>query len=380
MFRFAPYVLKNLWRHRTRSALTVSGAAVALFVFCCVAAVQEGLGRLTAHSRGDRTLIVFQENRFCPSSSRLPQDYARTIAAVDGVRDVVPIQVYTNNCRASLDAVVFNGMPADKLRSARRLQLIAGAWGDFLGRQDAALVGANVARRRDLAVGRPFSIGEVTVRVVGVFRSPIPGENDQIYTHLDFLQRTGGAGGVGLVTQLEVDVAEGAEVDAVAATIDQSLRSGPVATVTRRKSVFQTSVLADLVDLITFAHWLGYACIGLVLSLVATTTVMAVQDRFRQHAVLRTLGLRPGRIFRLVISESMLVCLLGGLAGTGLALAVLAWGRLTFGAEGVIIAFQPTARMALLGLLVSLLVGTLAGAGPALQAARTDIVSALRQG
>ena len=45
MFKFAPYVLKTLWRHRTRTLLTVSGAAVALFVFCFVCAVQEGLAR-----------------------------------------------------------------------------------------------------------------------------------------------------------------------------------------------------------------------------------------------------------------------------------------------------------------------------------------------
>ena len=43
MFRFLPYILKSLWRHRTRTLLTVSGAAVALFVFAFVGAVQEGL-------------------------------------------------------------------------------------------------------------------------------------------------------------------------------------------------------------------------------------------------------------------------------------------------------------------------------------------------
>jgi putative ABC transport system permease protein len=351
---------------------------VALFVFCCVGAVREGLNRLTQHSEADRTLVVFQENRFCPSSSRLPQDYAQTIGQIDGVKDAVPIQVYTNNCRASLDVVVFNGMPAEKLRSARRLELRTGTWDEFLNRQDAALVGSNLARRRNLEAGKPFSIGKVTVQVVGVFQSPVPGENDMAYTHLEFLQRTGGLDTVGLVTQLEVRVADGAYPDGVAAEIDRTLRSAPVATVTRRKSAFQTSVLADVVDLVAFAHWLGYACVALVLSLVATTTVMAVQDRVRQHAVLQTLGLRPGRIFRLVVSESLLVCLVGGLAGTMAALAVLGWGGLAFGAEGVTVAFQPSLPLALLGVAVSLAVGLLAGALPAFHAARANIVTALR--
>jgi putative ABC transport system permease protein len=106
MFKFTPYLLKTLWRHRTRTMLTVSGSAVALFVFCFVGSVQEGLDRLT--SQKDSTLIVFQANKFCPATSHLPQDYDQIIGKMDGVREVVPIQVFTNNCRASLDVVVIS--------------------------------------------------------------------------------------------------------------------------------------------------------------------------------------------------------------------------------------------------------------------------------
>jgi len=95
--KFAPYVLKSLWRNRTRTALTVSGAAVALFVFCFVGAVQDGLANLTQGVQAERTLIVFQASRFCPSTSRLPQDYAGRIEKLPGVRDVLPIKVMTNN-------------------------------------------------------------------------------------------------------------------------------------------------------------------------------------------------------------------------------------------------------------------------------------------
>src|SRR5205823_258259 len=108
--RFLPYVLKNLWRQRTRTVLTASGAAVALTVFCFIGAVQEGLAKLTQGQLADRVLIVFQANRFCPSTSRLPEDYTRIIGKLPGVRDVIPIKVFMNNCRASLDLVVFHGV------------------------------------------------------------------------------------------------------------------------------------------------------------------------------------------------------------------------------------------------------------------------------
>lgn len=373
------YVIKTLWRHRMRSLLTVSGAAVAMFVFGLVGSVQEGLERLTHGTDADRRLIVFQENRFCPTSSRLPADYAAKIESLAGVRDVMPIQVWTNNCRASLDIVVFNGAPPQQIRNMRPLRLSASAWQAFENQQDAAIVGRNVAQRRDLGVGDQFSIGDISVHVAGVFESTIPAEENLIYTGLEFLQYTQGLNAAGLVTQLEVLLTDEAEPEQVASQIDQLLRSGPVATTTRLKGAFQASTLADLLDLIGFAHWLGYACVGLVLSLVASTTVMSVQDRIKEYAVLQTIGIRPLRALRLVLAESTLLCCIGGITGTLLAGLALALGGFAIGAEGATIAFRPSLSLLVSGTLVSLSVGILAGMAPAIQAARVPIVDALRQ-
>lgn len=361
-----------------RSLLTISGAAVALFVFCFVGAIQQGLQRLTSNEDAQRTLIVFQENRFCPTTSRLPQDYADRIARISGVQDVLPIQVWTNNCRASLDIIVLNGAPPRQLQSARNLHLVSGNWNDLVSRRDAALVGQNVAQRRNLSVGRQFSIGDISVQVAGIFQSDVPAEDNLIYTNLEFLQYTRGLDAAGLVTLHEVRLAANADPDSITRSIDQQFKAGPVATTTRRKGAFQASTLSDLVDLIGFAHWLGYACVALVLSIVATTTVMAVQGRIREHAILQTLGVRPSRIFRLIVVESTILCLLGGVAGTALALVTLSWSGMAVGAEGVTISFRPSWALAAMGTLVSLAVGLLAGLWPAVQAARAQIVTSLR--
>ncbi|MBB3206109.1 putative ABC transport system permease protein [Rhodopirellula rubra] len=373
------YVLKTLWRHRTRTLLTVTGAAVAMFVFCFVGSVQEGLHRLTSGADADRSLIVFQENRFCPTSSRLPEDYARKIKEISGVRDVMPIQVWTNNCRASLDIVVFNGADPRQIQNSRPLKLVDGDWGQFSSQRDAAIVGRNVAQRRGLKTGDQFSIGDLSVKVAGIFESTVPSEENLIYTSLAFLQYTRGLDAAGLVTQHEVMLTDDADPDRVASEIDAALRAGSVATKTRRKGAFQASTLSDLVDLIGFAHWLGYACVGLVLSLVATTTVMSVQDRIKEYAVLQTIGVRPARTMRLVLAESTLLCLVGGVGGTLLALVLLGVGGFAIGAEGATIAFRPSFGLAISGTLVSVIVGIAAGLAPAVQAATVPIVNALRQ-
>ena len=373
------YVLKTLWRHRTRTLLTVSGAAVAMFVFCFVGSVQEGLHRLTTGSDADRSLIVFQENRFCPTTSRLPEGYATKIREINGVRDVMPIQVWTNNCRASLDIVVFNGADPIQIQKSRPLTLVSGSWQQFQSQRDAAIVGRNVANRRGLKVGDQFSIGDISVRIAGLFSSTVPSEENLIYTSLAFLQYARGLNAAGLVTQHEVQLTDDADPDRVASEIDSKLRAGAVATKTRRKGAFQASTLSDLVDLIGFAHWLGYACVGLVLSLVATTTVMSVQDRIKEYAVLQTIGVRPLTTMRLVLTESTLLCLVGGVTGTLLAMLALSLGGFAIGAEGATIAFRPSVAQAFSGSAISLCVGVISGLPPAIQASTISIVHALRQ-
>ncbi|MEM6471862.1 MAG: ABC transporter permease [Planctomycetota bacterium] len=373
------YTLKVLWRHRVRSFLTVSGTAVAMIVFCLVGSVQEGLEKLTSGDDGDRSLIVFQENRFCPTSSRLPEDYATKIRELPGVREVMPIQVWTNNCRASLDIVVFNGADPGQIQQLRPLSLVNGSWSDFRDRQDAAIIGRSVALRRGLRVGEQFSIGNLSVSVAGIFSSNVPSEENLIYTSLQFLQLTRGIDAAGLVTQHEVHLTSSADPDVVATQIDQTLSSGPVATTTRRKGAFQAGTLSDLVDVIGFAHWLGYACLGLVLSLVATTTVMSVQDRIKEYAVLQTIGVRPGRAMRLVITESTLLSVIGGMFGTSTAMIALALGGFGIGAEGATIAFRPSLALFSTGVGVSILVGCVAGLAPAVQAATVPIVKALQE-
>ena len=378
MLRFLPYVLKNLWRHRVRTALTLSGAAVAIFVFVFVGSVQEGLKGLTRSQLADQRLIVFQANRFCPSTSKLPEDYARQVRSVPGVKDAVPVKVFMNNCRASLDVVVFHGMPAEKLRVARDLTLLAGAWGEFEKRRDAAIVGQAIAARRGLTVGQRFSIGAATVTIVGICRSSTPADENFIFTHLEFLQRTPGLNSVGTATQIEVLLEENAAVQAVADAIDEKFRSNYVATNTRPLGVFQLDAVGDLVELIGFLRYLAYACVGLVLALVGTTTLMAVQDRVREFAVLQTIGFSGPLLFVLMLIESVVLSTVGGALGVGLALIPLSSGSLAIGSEGVLVPFLATPALIATGLLVSVLSGLVAGVSPAWTAARAEIVQGLR--
>lgn len=380
MSRFVPYILKTLWRHRSRTLLTVAGSAVALFVFCCVAAVQEGMRDLQRRQVSQRSLIAFQANKFCPATSHLPQDYVDQIESLEGVRAAVPIQVFTNNCRASLDVVVFYGLPPGQLRDVRQFQLQTGSWTEFEQHQDSAVIGRSVASRREIGVGQRFTIGELSVEVAGIYSAQDPAEENYIYTHLEFLQRGQKRNMVGTVTQIEVQLEEGVDAMAKCQEIDTVFRSGQVETDTRPKGAFQAKSLGDLIQLISLSRVLGFACVGLVLALVATTTLMSVQDRVREHGVLQTLGLSWRSIFLLVLIESLALSLLGGVLGTVAAMLVLQYSSLALGAEAVTIAFSASYRLVAWGLGVAAVTGVLAGLLPAWHASRAEIVPSLRHG
>ncbi|MGB1931105.1 MAG: ABC transporter permease, partial [Mariniblastus sp.] len=366
MIKLIPYILKTLWRHRSRTILTVSGSAVALFVFCFVGSVQEGMNDLQDRQSGKRSLITFQANKFCPATSHLPQDYESEIEKMNGVREVIPVQVFTNNCRASLDVVVFYGVPPEKLRVARPDFVIRnGSWEEFERNQDSAVMGAAVANRRGVSVGDKFSIGSLSVVVAGIYEADDPAEENYIYSHLDFLQRSKGMNLVGTVTQLEVLLDENTDADEVCRAIDARYLAGPVETDTRPKGVFQAKSLGDLTQLIGMAHYLGLACVGLVAALVATTTVMSVQDRIKEHSVLQTLGYSGWKVFQLVLAESVTLSMMGGALGVIMAMLVLKLSSLSVGAEAVTIAFTPSLTLALSGMVVALLTGILAGLFPA---------------
>jgi putative ABC transport system permease protein len=84
------------------------------------------------------------------------------------------------------------------------------------------------------------------------------------------------------------------------------------------------------------------------------------------------------RVFGLVLTESLLLSSLGGILGVMCSVFLLSSTGMSVAAEGVTIAFEPSLKLAMQGVLVAVVVGLLAGLAPGWQASRTEIVSALR--
>jgi len=381
------FLMINLWalsakqilRHRTRSALTILGVFSGMFLFTTIETMQDSLHRATVTSANDTTLVVYRENRFCPATSRLPEYYASEIARIPGVRSVSPIQIVVNNCGTSLDVVVFRGILGGTLTSiAPDLKVTDGSLNSWLAQGDGALIGKGFANRRDLKVGDRFDAAGVTVTVSGIIETNESSQNNSVaFVHLPFLQQASKVG-LGVITQFNVRVENSSLLEEVAALIDERFKSDTDPTNTLPEKAFFASTAMELMELIRFSRWIGWACVFAIVGLIANSILLTVRAKITEHAILKTLGYSRPHLSWMVLVEGVLMSTLGGCLGILFASLFLFYQSISIGNEGLILAFTPSITVVVTGMCVSLSLGLLAGIYPALLVGKHSITDSLR--
>ncbi|MGJ3242235.1 MAG: ABC transporter permease [Opitutales bacterium] len=379
-FASSVLALKQVVRHRTRSILTVLGVAAGMFLYTAVQTMQHSLAEATRSTADETTLVVYRENRFCPTTSRLPEYFLPDIERIDGVEEVVPIQIAVNHCGASLDVITFRGVPPGNLLAYNPdLQVVAGSTEAWRNQSDAALVGENFARRRGLAPGDTFEAVGVRVRVTGIIRSANPQDNNVAYVHLPFLQQASQVG-LGTVTQFNVRVTEAAMLEPVSEQIDALFATSSTPTDTRPEKAFFAQTARDLIEMISFTRWLGLGAVLAVLGLVTNALLLAARSRVKEGAILQTIGFRRLTVGLIMVWEGALLGLIGGLSGAGSAALFFHWQAFTLGNEGLTLALTPSFGLAVTALAMAVLLGTVASLWPAVVAATQPVVASLRKG
>ncbi len=378
-FRLTLLAGKQLFRHRMRTTLTLMGIAAGMFLFTAVASLQESLESATRADATDSTLVVYRENRFCPSTSRLPEYYLDEIRSLQGVREVIPVKIAVNHCGASLDVITFRGVPPGDLMSyAPEITLLSGTLAEWKARDDGALVGKFLAEKRGLHVGDVFEAVGVRVQVSGILDSPLPQDNNVAYVHLPFLQQASKSG-LGIVTQFNVRVETPEDLEQVSAVIDDRFRAESEPTFTQPEKAFIAQTARELLDLAGFTRWIGLGAVAAVFLLVANAVLLVVRGRVRENAVLRTLGYPSGSIVWLVLSEGALLGLFGGMIGAGGSMLALQLRGITMGSEGIALAVRVQPEVLVQGVGLALALGLLASLWPAVVAIRRPVVESLRR-
>jgi putative ABC transport system permease protein len=161
----------------------------------------------------------------------------------------------------------------------------------------------------------------------------------------------------------------------VAKVIDAISENSDHETKTQTEQAFNQSFAKQFADIGLIVTAIMGAVFFTLLLLTGNTMAQAVRERIPELAVLKTIGFSNRSVLVLVLVESVLLVLLGGVIGLGIA-ALLMPG-VSAASGGIIQLPTVLPQTWAIGLLLMLLIGIIVGVLPAMRAMRLKIVDAL---
>ena len=163
----------------------------------------------------------------------------------------------------------------------------------------------------------------------------------------------------------------------VAAQIDAMFKNSLAETITETEASFFQGFVSMTEAILLAIQVVSWLVIGVILVVLANTMAMSARERQGEYAVLKTMGFRPRHLAGLILGESLMLALAGGLVGLSLTFPAVMLFKSKLGHYFRVF---PLTRLTLgLGLGTALAVGVLAALIPAWRAARVGIAAALRK-
>ena len=372
------------------SIVAIVGIAGVIIVFTAVLSIAEGFKAAMRGSGDPQTVIVLRSGSDTEMTSGLSGDDARLIAEKPGIERgpegvhasrelfviiAVPLK------RSGTDAnVPLRGLTPIALQVRPQVRIVEGRM--FTTGTNEIIVGRSASRQFDnLVLGSTVRAGKTSWNVVGIFDAQGSVSESELWCDASVLQGAYQRGNSyqSVFLRLESESAESFQALKDSLTTDPRLN----VTVIREPDYYaqQSQVLQSIV------RYLGYG-IALLMGLGAVfgavnTMYSAVANRTREIATLRALGFNAMPVVLSVLAEALLLSLIGGALGGGLAwLAFDGYQTATMNFQSfsqVAFAFAVTPELLLQGLFFAVTIGLLAGMLPAFRAARLPVVTALRQ-
>jgi putative ABC transport system permease protein len=377
--KYRHLILTNLFRKKTRTALTVGSFAVALFLFGILAVVDGAFQQGVDVAGVDRLVVLNRVSIIQP----LPLAYRDRLARIPGVT-----QVTFANWFGGVYQDERNFFPQFAIDPGSYRQMFPefvvpdAQWQAFLTDREGAIIGEALAERFKWKVGDRVPIkgtifpGNWEFNIRGIYRGQrVQDDTTQFWFRWDYLdeRKTFGKGWVGWYT---VRIANPDDAVRLVKVIDEQFANSPAETKTDTEKAFAASFVKQMGNIQLLIMSVGSVVFFTLLLVTGNTMAIAVRERTRELAVMKSVGFSDGFVLALVIAETMLIAALGGVLGLGLAKLFTLRGDPT---GGLLPFFYLPSDSILLGLGLALTVGLLAGILPAVAASRLRVVDALRR-
>jgi putative ABC transport system permease protein len=173
-----------------------------------------------------------------------------------------------------------------------------------------------------------------------------------------------------------VNVSDVNRVAEVSQSIDKKFRNSMAETITETERAFQIGFVKQTEAILMSIRIVSFVVIFIILAVMANTMAMTARERLTEYAMLKALGFDPGYVARLILGESVVIALAGGVIA--ITLTPLVAKHLAGLTATLFPALIVSGKTVMLQALSALAVGVIAALVPMRRAANIRIVDGLR--
>jgi len=382
------YNVRSLAVRKATTLASASGIALVVFVLASTLMLNAGIKKTMAISGKPENAIVLRMGSDAELGSVIEESSVPLILAAPGVKndergqpigvgEVVVVGAMEKLGASGVTNVSIRGVTDGVMLFRPEIRIVDGR----LPRPgtDEAIVGARIRGRiRGVDLDQSFDIKKNRpVKVVGIFEAEGSAYESEVWVDRDLLRQAYGRQGI--VSSVRVRLDAPSKFDAFRAGVENDKRLGLQAL---RESVFyekQSEGAALFVGALGTVVSLFFAVGAMIGAMI--TMYGAVANRQREIGTLRALGFSRISILTAFLLEAVLLAVVGGILGAAASMSMAlvhpsmvnpaSWSEIVF-------SFDPTPRVLVTAILFAGGMGLLGGSFPAVRAARTSPLKAIR--
>lgn len=402
--KFLPFVVRHLSATWVRTTSTIISMALCVFLFCTLRTI---LAHLDGFIEGRSPRRIVTRNAMSIIGV-VPITHGAKILTVPGVRRVSALTAFGGVLMARKEGrvdpqasgetdwtTVFQNLAVDAepfFAMNPEYQVPPTEFKDFMNDLQGCVIGRELGAKFSWKIGDRFFLqsfvpgmrkksGPFEFVVRGFIDTDLaryPGtDTNQMMFHFKYLSES--LGGVTQTQFFMVEVDDPARAAEISSAIDALFENSSDETYTESEKAFSANFISMVGDLGALVNGIGLAVCFTILLVTANTMSMAVRERRKEIAVLKTIGFASGQVMGLILFEALVMGVLGGALGIGAtAAAITAINEMPGQTVLGISHYELRPAVALFGAGVALSLGLFAGFVPAFGAYRARVTEMLR--
>jgi len=378
--KFLPLILRNTFRNRRRTVLTILSISMSLFLISTLRTLLDSLESpaLTPDS-ATRVLTRHQTSL----ANTMPIAYRERIRHMPGVKEISAYQwvgaVYKDPAyffaQFAVDADRFFDIYTD-------IHVVAPEQKEaFLKERRAGLAGVSLAKRYGWNIGDTVTLrgtfisGDIPVIICGFIKDG--GSENVLFLRFDYLNEVWN--NFDQTSTFVIKLNSAGDIPAVIDTIDGSFINSTAPTKTETEKAFVLGFVSMIGNVRSLVVSISTVLIFTIILVAANTMAMSIRERKSEIAILKTLGFSQGHVLMVLILESAFIAVAGGLLGSLSARYLLGGIDVSAMTTGFISALDVKWETVAMAAGIALVVAFASTFVPAWNASRIPIADAIRR-